>query len=90
MKNEMSFHLIINIFSDISFECDRQTDRRTYGASYRGAMAHLEIILAYFWIFSSDFCSFRDFQLERDVTDRPTNQPTDQRTEPIIEMRGRI
>ena len=23
-------------------------------------------------------------------TDRPTDQPTDQRTQPIIEMRGRI
>ena len=24
------------------------------------------------------------------VTDRPTDQPTDKRTQPIIEMRGRI
>ena len=49
-----------------------------YRASYKGAMAHLKIILACFLIISSDFCFFRDFQLKRD---RPTDQPTDRRTD---------
>ena len=54
------FRVITNIFCDFSLErdqpTDRQTDRlpdrqmdgQTDRASYRGAMAHLKIILAYF------------------------------------------
>ena len=61
MMNEMSFQMISNIFSDFSFECDRRMDGQMDRASYRDAMAHLKIILAYFWIISSDFCFFLDF-----------------------------
>ena len=52
---------------------DGQTDR----TSYRGAMAHLGIILAYFWIISSDFCFFSRFSTRAWPTDQPTDQPTD-------------
>ena len=44
MTNEMSFHVISNIFYD--FSPSRVTDGRTErrdGASYRGAMAHLKM-----------------------------------------------
>ena len=44
MMNEM----ISNIFSDFSFERDQQMNGWTDRTSYRGAMAHLKIILAYF------------------------------------------
>ena len=63
----MSFQLISNIFSDFSFE----------RASYRGAMAHLGIILAYFWIIFSNFCFFSRFSTRALQTDRPTDRPTD-------------
>ena len=42
---EMSFQLISNIFSDFSFERDQRMDGRTDRACFRGAMAHLGIIL---------------------------------------------
>ena len=42
MMNKMSFHVISNVFSDLSLEHDRQKHRQTDRASYRGTMAHLK------------------------------------------------
>ena len=81
MMNEMSFLLISNIFSDFSFEPDQRMDGRTDRASYRDAMAHLKIILAYFWIVSSDFCFNKRFSTRAWPTNQPTNQLTDQPTD---------
>ena len=64
------------IFIPASFHSsvtDGQTDR----TSYRGAMAHLGIILAYFWIISSDFCFFSRFSTRAWQTNQATDQPTD-------------
>ena len=80
MMNKVSFLLISNIFSDISFKRDRQMDRRTDRASYRNAMAHLKTILAYFWIISTEFCFFLRFSTRAWPTNQPTNRPTDRAT----------
>ena len=73
-RNE--FSIDFKHFSDFSCERDRRMDRRTDRASYRDAMAHLKIILAYFWNISSDFCFFLRFST-RALCDRLTNRPTD-------------
>ena len=73
MMNEMSFQLISNIFSDFSFERDRRMDRRTE--------PHIDVLWR-IWESSQHisesfpviFASCRDFQLERDVTDQPTDR----------------
>ena len=55
---------------------ERRTDGRTDKASYRVASPRLKML---------DFDVFNEC-----VTDQPTDRPTDQRTQPIIEMQGRI
>ena len=51
-----------------------QIDGQTNRASYRGAMAHLGIILAYFRIISSDFCFFSRFLTRAWPTDGQTDR----------------
>ena len=82
----------INV-SQIDQNTNQPTNQPTDRASYRGALSHLTrphkrpIPVADGWAGAE----MRVFTLSNWITtDRPTDQPTNGRTKPLIEMRGRI